>query len=169
MSNLRLFEIDAAIAAVSDMMVDPETGEILDAEEVVAKLDELEMDKERKIEYITKEIKNLKAEAEIVKAQKSAFDKRLKATNNKVSYLENYLQLSLGGEKWKAKDGSVSISYRNTKNVVNITDLTSIPEEYFKTPHTESNINKTQLKDDILNGKSVAGAELINKTSLIIK
>ena len=62
---MNLYDIDNAILSCVDM----ETGEIIDAE----KLDELKMEKERKIRNIACWVKELNAEAEALKKQKDAF------------------------------------------------------------------------------------------------
>lgn len=169
MSSCKLWEIPYALDNIVEMLVDPETGEILSDEEAYKLLSEYIDEADRKTEYIAKECKNIAIEIEAIKEQKKIFDQRMKACNNRLNSLKGYIDFALQGEKWKADDGSIAISYRNTKNVVNVTDIEAIDNKYFKTPHTENNLNKTLIKEDILEGKAVAGAELIDKKSVIIK
>ena len=61
-----LFEIDAAIMAAMDRCVDPETGEI--DGEVYTELEALQMERERKIENIACWVKNLRSDADDLKA-----------------------------------------------------------------------------------------------------
>ena len=71
-----LYEIDAAILAA----VDQETGEILDTE----KLDALQMEREAKLEGVALWVKDLKAEADAVKAEADKLTARKKALENKI-------------------------------------------------------------------------------------
>ena len=169
MSSLKLWEIPQAIENVEEFLVDVETGEILSQEEANVLIEQLEIEKDKKTEWIAKEILNLKAEAEALKTQKKAFEQRQKAAEKKAESLKNYLQFALSGEKWKAVDSSVAISYRTTKNCLKVSDLEKISEEWFKTPHTEINLNKTALKECLMNGGRIDGVELEDRISVIVK
>ena len=81
---MTLFEIDDAIRKCfvieeTDEVVDTETGEIFDA----SYLDNLQMQRDKKIENIGKWIKNLDSDIEQLKAQKDSFAKRQKAAETK--------------------------------------------------------------------------------------
>ena len=86
-----LYEIDQDILDC----VDEETGEILDTE----KLDALQMEREAKLEGVALWIKDLRAEAEAVKAEADKLTARKKALENKIDGLKNWLLFALGGEK----------------------------------------------------------------------
>lgn len=169
MSSFKVWEIPQAIDDALENLINPETGEMLSEDEVLAICEKLEGERDEKVEYFCKLIANYTAEIEALKNQKKRFDSRIKARSNSVEYLKDYIRLLLRGEKWTAEDASVAVSYRNTKNVVQIVNLDAIPEEYFKTPHTESNLNKTAIKESLLNGSNVAGCMLVDKVSTIIK
>lgn len=167
--SFRLFEIPEAIEMLEENLVDIETGEILSQEDANKMIEELQIEADKKTEWIAKEILNLKAEAEALKAQKQSFEKRQRSAERRAESLKNYLKFALNGEKWKAEDSSVSVSYRNTKNCVSVTDIDAIENKFFRTPHTESNLNKTMLKDALLNGEQIWGVKLEDRTSIIIK
>ena len=81
---MTLFEIDDAIRKCfvieeTDEVVDTETGEIFDA----SYLDNLQMQRDKKIENISKWIKNLDSDIEQLKAQKDSFARRQKAAETK--------------------------------------------------------------------------------------
>ena len=59
---------------------DAETGEILDE----ARLDELQIERDEKIENIACWIKNLRAEKDALKAEKEVFAQRQKTVENKI-------------------------------------------------------------------------------------
>ena len=128
-----------------------------------------QMQKDKKIEYLCKLIKNYSAEADALKAQKQAFEKRQKAAENKAKSIKNYIRYILNGEKWKAEDASVSVTYRTTKDTVKIDDIEAIPDDYFRKPHDENHLMKTSIKEQLVNGSNVPGVHLEESVSVIIK
>ena len=74
--SMSLYHIDQAILA----LVDPETGEIMDGEA----FDQLQMERETKLENIALWIKNLKAENAAIRQEEKALAERRKAGENKV-------------------------------------------------------------------------------------
>ena len=104
---MTLYEIDEEILN----LVDQETGEIIDIE----RLEQLEMEREKKISNVGCWIKDLKAEAEALKAEKNNLAKRQTVCENKVEQLKDYLSRALNGMKYK--DSRCSISYRKSESV----------------------------------------------------
>lgn len=153
---MTLFEIEQEILSCIDM----ETGEIIDIE----KLDQLEMDREKKIENIALWIKNLLSDAEALKAQKQTFADRQKAAENKAESLKKYLSTYLAGQKFSTN--KVAVSFRKTTSV-NITDMSKIPESFLK--FAEPTADKTAIKNAIKAGECVAGAEIVEGNSISIK
>lgn len=153
---MNLFQIDEEIMKCVDM----ETGEIIDS----AKLDELQMDRDTKIENIACWIKNLQSDAEALKAQKQTFADRQKAVENKAESLKKYLSDYLAGQKFSTD--KVAISFRKTSSV-NITDVTKLPEQYLK--FSEPTADKTAIKNAIKDGAVIAGAEVVEGQSISIK
>ena len=153
---MNLFQIDEEIMKCVDM----ETGEIIDS----AKLDELQMDRDIKIENIACWIKNLTADAEALKEQKQAFADRQKAAENKAESLKHYLSSYLDGQKFSTD--KVAISFRKTSSV-NVTDLTQIPEQYLK--FADPTPDKTAIKKAINDGVVIVGAEIVEGQSISIK
>ena len=159
---MTLYEIDDAILNC----IDEETGEIIDAEQ----LDKLYMEKEEKLENIALWIKDLKAEAEALKAEKMAFAERQKVAENKMESLKNWLYYALEGQKFKT--AKCSVSYRNTESVeVTNAGLENLMKEHeelltYKQPEP----NKTAIKNAIKNdGLKVDGVQLVQNVSTIIK
>ena len=153
---MKLYEIDEAITKC----VDAETGEIIDAEQ----LDKLYMEKEEKLENIALWIKDLKAEAEALKAEKMAFAERQKVAENKMESLKKYLAYALDGKAFKTTRASVS--FRKSQ-AVEITDIYKLDENYLR--YKEPEADKTAIKEALKAGKTVAGATLVENTSVIIK
>ena len=92
---MNLYEINEKL----ELGFDIETGEILDAEY----LDKLAMERDMKIENIALWIKNLKSEAEALKAEKDVFAQRQKSAENKMEQLKKYLANALAGKSSKQR------------------------------------------------------------------
>lgn len=153
---MKLYEIDQAIVD----LVDNETGEIIDIE----MFDSLQMERDEKIESIALYIKDLKAEAEALKAEKLAFAERQKVAENKAESLKNYLAYALKGQAFKSTKAVVS--FRKTQQV-DIPDIYKLDENFLK--YAEPTADKTAIKEAIKAGQIVKGATLIENTSVIIK
>ena len=153
---MRLYDIDQAILKC----IDVETGEIIDAEQ----LDKLQMERDEKIENVACWIKELKAEAEALKAEKMAFAERQKVTENKVESLKKWLAYALDGQAFKTVRASVS--FRTTESV-EVPDIYKLDENYVR--YKEPEADKDAIKKAIKAGQTVAGATLVENTSVIVK
>ena len=153
---MKLYEIDEAIMAC----IDAETGEIIDAD----KLDKLTMERDAKIENVALWIKDLKAEAEALKAEKMAFAERQKVAENKIESLKKWLAYAHDGQAYKSVRASVSF---RTSESVEIDDIYAVDENYLR--YKEPEADKTAIKNAIKAGQEVAGATLVKSTSVIIK
>ena len=153
---MKLYEIDQAIMD----LVDNETGEIIDIE----MFNSLKMERDAKIEGVALYIKELKAEAEALKAEKMAFAERQRVAENKVESLKKYLAYALNGQAFKSTKAVVS--FRKSQ-VVDIPDIYKLDENFLR--YKEPEADKTAIKEAIKSGQTVAGATLIENTSVIIK
>ena len=155
---MTIYDIEAEIMDC----IDEETGEIIDLE----RLEALEMERDRKISNVACWIKDLKAEAEAIKAEKQALDKRQKAAENKAESLKTWLQTVLEGEKFK--DSRCSISYRKSERVVFSDNFpfSSLPAQFKKVTIEPK---KTEIKDFLRTGASIDGVELVESTNIQIK
>ena len=102
-----LYEINHAILECCDM----ETGEILDCE----RLEQLQLEKEQKIEGVALYIKNLDAEAAALKVEEAALAERRKIKENKAKRLKEYLSSALNGQKFETP--RVRLSFRTSTGV----------------------------------------------------
>lgn len=153
---MKLFEIDEALQECFDL----ETGEIINVE----KFEELQLEREQKLENIACWIKNLDADAEALKTQKMAFAERQKATEAKAESLRNYLQYALQNTNFKTVN--VEVKFRKTQKV-EISDFSKLNEDFLK--YSEPTADKTAIKEAIQSGQVVEGAELIENMSMSIK
>lgn len=164
-----LFEIKADIIAAIKDVVDEETGEIIGTEMDFKRLEELELQQEEKRKYIAQLYKNASSDAEQYKALKMEYSKKQKRAEGLAESLKEYLSCDLDGEKWEADDKTVKVNYRTVNNKVFISDINKIPHEYFSQKYDESTLSKTRVKEAILDGKNVEGAQLITAISMSIK
>ena len=154
---MNLYEIEAEMLTCIS-----EDGEVIDLE----KLDALTMERNSKVSNIACWIKDLKAEAEAIKAEKQNLDKRQKVAENKAASLREYLAGFLNGEKYK--DARVSISYRKSTavQIAEDMDIKRLPEEYLKITVEPS---KTAIKEALTNGVAVEGCTLIENNNIQIR
>lgn len=152
-----IFEIDSEIMNC----VDPETGEIIDPE----KLEALQIKRERKIENVALWVKNLRYEAQNLKAEREALAERENAAKRKIEGLEAYLETALAGQKFETP--KVKISFRKSTAVV-ITNESKLPEIYIKTK-VEKSPDKLAIKEAFKTNIQIPGAILAEKTNIQIK
>lgn len=153
---MTIYEIDKAVMEC----VDVETGEIIDTEQ----LDRLQMERDAKLENVACWIKDLKAEAEALKAEKQALAERQKVAENKIESLKKYLAYALDGKAFKTTRASVS--FRKSQKV-EIADIYKVDENYLR--YKEPEADKTAIKEAIKAGKTVAGVTLVDNVNVIIK
>lgn len=141
--------------------VDIETGEIKD-EELLAAFDQLQMERDEKIENIACWIKDLKAESEAIGNEINNLRNRKATADRKLDAMRAYLSDFLNGQKFKT--GKVSIRWMRTKSV-NVTDLSQIPEEFTKITVEP---RKIEIKKAIAEGRDVPGAEVVENNNMVI-
>lgn len=154
---MNLYEIDKAILAC----IDPETGELIDEEALAS----LQMERTRKIKNVALWLKNLNASAAAYKAERDAFDERMKQAQKKADSLKRYLANALGGEKFVTDE--CAVSFRKS-TAVNVLDEAAIPSAYMTEKVTRSP-DKTAIKAAIKGGEDVPGVALVENLSVQIK
>ena len=161
-----LYEIDQAILDC----VDIETGEILDS----AKLDALQMERTAKLEGVALWVKDMRAEAEAVKAEADKLNARRKALEGRIESVKAWLLEALGGDRIKTARCNV-YKMKIKKAVIDdeqsLVDmfLTSdaMKEKYLRIREPE--IDKTALKDSLKNGIQFEFAHLEESESIVIR
>lgn len=155
---MNLYQIDDAILNC----IDTETGDIVDLEQ----FENLEIARDKKISDTACFIKNLRAEAEAIKAEKKNLDARQKSAENLANRLEKYLSGYLNGETFK--DARVAISYRKSiaTQIAEDLDINSLPDEFKK---VTVDVNKTAIKDALKKGVIIDGCMLVENTNIQIK
>ena len=159
--SISLYEINLEIEKTIQNAVDIETGEITGD---LSNLDSLQMAKDEKVDNIACYIKNLKAEAEAIRAEEKKLADRRRACENHADRLKRYLADNLQGEKFKSP--RVSISWRKSE-AVEIEDLWKIPDDYLK--YSDPTPDKTAIREAIKKGFDVDGAELVTNLNMTIR
>ena len=158
---MKLYEIENAILDCIDL----ETGEVIDTE----RLDALQMERDAKIENVALWIKDLKAEAEAIKAEKMALAERQRVAENKAESLKKWLAYALDGQKFST--AKCAVSFRKTEKV-EISDVGMIrlmKEHDELLTYRDPEPNKTAIKQALKDGLTVQGVQLVQNTSTIIK
>lgn len=152
---MKLYEINEAILAC----VDPETGEA-DAD----KLDELMLMREEKLEGLALWVKDLKAEADAIKAEEKALAERRQAKERKAESIKAYLEKVLAGQKFETS--RAVCSFRKSQKV-EITDIDKIPDDYLR--YSAPTPDKVAITAAIKDGLTIEGAELVDSVTMSIK
>lgn len=155
-----LYEIDEKILECMTNCIDPDTGEIIDSEQLEA----LQMERQTKLENVALYIKNLKADAAMYKAEKQAFAERQAAAERKAESLTEWLKKALDGQKFKTEKAEVN--FRKTQKV-EVIDIWELNEDFVK--YSDPTPDKAAIKRAIKSGEDVKGAKLIDDISISIK
>lgn len=164
---MTLYEINHDIEETLNLLLasmNPETGEV--DEVYVHQLEDLNVQRDEKLESIGCYIKNLEAEAEAIKKEEEALKQRRETAERKANSLAQYITEMLGGEKWSCP--RVAFSFRKSEQVTTVDDLELIPDEYCVIK-TERKVDKKKIKEAIKAGVEVRGAWLTEKINLNIK
>ena len=160
---MNIFEFDKVIADAIERAIDQETGEIIN-EVALAGLEEIEMEREKKIENCVAYYKDCLARAKAIKEEAKALQDRAKSYENKAENLKNYLQSALAGEKFES--AKCKISYRKSESI-SIDPDALIPSQYIKLREPE--YDKAALKQALKAGEKIDGVTIVEKSNIQIK
>lgn len=159
---MTLYEINNELARLMEEAVDEETGEI--REDAIEEIENMQMAWDEKVENIGCFIKNLKADAEALKAEKMNLGRRQQVAENKAERLQKYLMDMLAGQTYQSP--RVAIGYRKG-TTVQCDDIFQVPEEYLR--YKDPELDKKAIKDALKNGTEVPGCHLEETRNIQIK
>ena len=160
---MKLYEIAPALRfALDDIVVDEETGEILNADALHA----VEAQAAEKIEATALYLRELDAEAKAAKDEADRMIARVKSMQKRSDYLKSMLLDALHATG-KVKTSRVTVSIRTTK-AVEIAEGADLPEAY-TTVKTTVSPNKLAIKQALLDGVEVPGCSLEARESVSIR
>lgn len=152
-----LYEINQQLLDTIDL----DTGEIIDTH----KFDQLQLERNEKLENVALWYKNLLSEAAAYKAEKDVFAEKQKRAEAKADSLKKYLDSSLNGSKFETV--KVNVSYRKSTSV-EVVDQTLIPEQYLRTVTTVAP-DKTEIAKALKLGELVNGVQFKESSNIQIK
>ena len=165
---MTLYEIDSRIREILDSIYDAadENGEVGEID--LTELKELQAARETKLENIALYAKNLAVEASAIKDEENILAERRKRLERKCERMKGILMHAM------QEDGNKKISSPRFEAVLRdskkteIIDESLIPEEYMNTKITKTP-DKTAIKKAIEAGAEVAGAQVVENTTISIK
>lgn len=162
---MNLYQLTNELQAAFDRLeIDPETGEIINFDEV----DDLELAFDDKAEAYAIVIKNKLALAAELKAEIKTLQDRCKAVLNAAERMENHLAQSMQAVgKDRLETARACVSFRKSTQV-QIVDETQIPHGYM-VEKIERKPDKANIKKALASGEIIAGAELVEKQNIQIK
>lgn len=160
---MKLYEIAPALRfALDDIVVDEETGEILQADALHA----VEAEASEKIEATALYLRELDAEAKAGKDEADRMIARVKSMQKRSDYLKSMLLDALHATG-KVKTARVTVSIRTTQ-AVEVSEGADLPEA-FQTVKTTVSPNKVAIKQALLDGVEVPGCHLEARESVSIR
>lgn len=161
---MNLYQIDQAIMA----LVDPETGEILDWEA----FDQLQMDRDAKIENAACYYKNLVADAAMIRQEELSLAKRRQSYENSAERMKRYLSEALGGQKFET--ARCAITFRKTTKVElqdegAVIDWAQRNSRDDVLTYKAPTVSKPELAKVLKEGIEIPGAELVIGLSMGVK
>ena len=162
---MTLFEMNQEQERLMNLLCDPETGEI--DEEAYDALQQLDIDREEKIDGWCFYLKERKAELEAAKQLLDNAKAKYEAMENNLRRLRARFEVLMDGEKHKSAYNSVS--YRTTEAVEldDGVDVRDIDDDYLK--YREPELDKAKIKSALKLGERINGVHLKQGMSMIIK
>lgn len=164
MSSLYEIRQDLLTVIEGGYVFDEETGEVFWSSD---DLDRLAETYDAKVEACGCYIKNLQAEAEMLKAEEQALAKRRKAIESKEKWMRDYLLANLQEFGEAGFSAKAKVSTRKSE-AVQVLDVSQIPDEYMRVK-TTATPDKAAIKKALKNGESVPGAAIVQNVNLVLK
>ena len=164
MSSLYEIRQDLLTVIEGGYVFDEETGEVFWSSD---NLDRLAETYDAKVEACGCYIKNLQAEAEMLKAEEQALAKRRKAIEGKEKWMRDYLLANLQEFGEAGFSAKAKVSTRKSE-AVQVLDVSAIPDEFMRVK-TTATPDKTAIKKALKNGESVPGAAIVQNVNLVLK
>lgn len=162
---MKIYEIPGELRDLLDRLdADPDTGEV--DGEALAAYAEYNAAAAEKLEGTACYVRELKAEADAIKAEEERLAKRRKALENKSERLKNYMMPALEAMGGKVKGVMASVRIGKSQ-AVTVFDLDALPDA-FKRVVTKVDPDKVALKKALKAGEDIPGAALEDRHSVVI-
>lgn len=169
---MKLYEVNQAIEDIFEQLVDPDTGEVLADETLLAQLEDLQLERNRILEYLAKLVLNTRAQVASLKEEEKRLKERRAMLERKDERLMSILDRECHGEKTDC--GVATVCYRKTTKVDvsdNATAISWLMEnghpQCYKVPAPE--ISKSEVKKLLTAGTEVPGVALVQDYSCSLR
>ena len=169
---MKLYEVNQAIEGIFELLVDPETGELLPDENLLMQLDALQMERSRILEYLAKLVLNTRSQMTALKEEEKRLKERRAALERKDDRLMAILDRECAGQKTDC--GVATICYRRTTRVEVGDDETAVSwlmanghNNCYKVPAPE--LSKSEIKKLLATGTEVPGVALVQDLSCSLR
>lgn len=162
---MKIYEIPSTLRDLLDRLdADPDTGEV--DGDALAAYAEYNAAAAEKLEGTACYVRELKAEADAIKAEEERLAKHRKALENKSERLKNYMMPALEAMGGKVKGVMASVRIGKSQ-AVTVFDLDALPDA-FKRVVTKVDPDKVALKKALKAGEDIPGAALEDRQSVVI-
>jgi len=169
---MKLYEIDERLAELLSLLEpDPDTGEVICDDELLAEMEALGIERKRIMTYLAQEVLNTRSDAVALKAEEDRLAKRRKSLENREKRLMAILERECGGER---TDFGVAVGRYKPSVSTEITDskaaveyLTAAHPECLKYPDPE--IRKDPVKRLIQSGENIPGVRLAENITFSLR
>ena len=161
-------ELAAALANI-EAAIDPDTGEL--PEDYADYIERLNMAREDAIEGLALEYKNRIAEAKACRAEAAALTDRARKLEAGAENIMAIVSRELQGEKFST--GRVAVSWRKSTKAEVTNEAVFL--DWAETGHEQllryqrPEVDKVLLKNALLAGETIPGAELVTRQNMSIK
>lgn len=169
---MKLYEVNQLIADIFEQLVNPETGEVIPDEALLAQLDSLQMERSRIMEYLAKLVLNTRSDIAALKEEEQRLKGRRSTLEHKVDRLMAILDRECAGEKTDC--GVATVCYRRTTKVDVADSQTAISwlkangyDSCYKQPEPE--VSKTEVKKLLQGGMEIPGITLTQDLSCSLR
>lgn len=158
---MNLFEMTVAATELYDLLTSGEIDEQTFEDTLQA------MGSEEKLESYCKVIKQLEADAEMLKAEKDRIDKKKKTVENSIDRMKKAVAdfMNAKGTK-KATAGTFTVALSESK-AVKVVDENKVPKMYFI--KQDPKLDKKTIRELLMQGEKVKGCELQTNSNIKIK
>ncbi len=169
---MKLYEVNEAIMKAIAIL-DEEGGEINEVtEQVIAELDALQMERDRILEYLAKEVINLRSDQAVLKTEEDRLKERRKKLETKEDRLLQILDRECAGENRNL--GIATVSYRKAESL-EVTDAADACKWLKENNHEECikvlppEVIKDPVKKLLKNNTEIPGVKLVTKNNMSLK
>jgi len=169
---VKLYEVNQLIDSIFDQLVNPDTGEIIPDDALLAQLDSLQMEHSRILEYLAKLVLNTKSEVAALKEEEQRLKERRGNKERKIDRLMGILDRECAGEKTDC--GVATVCYRKTTKVDVADGAAAISwlmengyDSCYKQPAPE--VSKSEVKKLLQRGTEVPGVSLVQDLSCSLR